>query len=348
MDRDAGRRVGPSSPGGHRKSGRSCPAGPAGGTAPRGAGPGAAGRGRGPRPAGDRHRLLDSAPPRLCAPGPADPPRMTAGLLGALLGAALMQGQGPTVGDTVWLSRTVAVPAGSVVRAADWDPADPIELLGRPRITLAGDSAQIAYQVVVWQPGQQVVEVPGPLLLGPGGSVDSLRGQSVRLDVQSVLPRGPVDSIAPQPRADIVPIHTLSPIPLLILWALSLALLLPLHFWWRRRGKPTRPALPVPALVEPPLNRWADDGEYRAVANMSAVRLRSAVAQRVSAAHPGLDTERLLSELAAVRPDWPLDELGEILRGLDEARFGVTPASDVLALSESSVALRARILGEAA
>jgi hypothetical protein len=84
------------------------------------------------------------------------------------------------------------------------------------------------------------------------------------------------------------------------------------------------------------------------VANISAVRLRSAVAQRVAAAHPGLDTERLLSELAAVRPDWPLDELGEILRGLDEARFGVTPASDALELSRSSLALRARLLGEAA
>jgi hypothetical protein len=96
------------------------------------------------------------------------------------------------------------------------------------------------------------------------------------------------------------------------------------------------------------LDRWADDGEYRAVANISAVRLRSAVAQRVAAAHPGLDTERLLSNLAAVRPDWPLAELGDILRGLDEARFGVAPASDALALSRSSVAMRARLLGEAA
>jgi hypothetical protein len=84
------------------------------------------------------------------------------------------------------------------------------------------------------------------------------------------------------------------------------------------------------------------------VANISAIRLRSAVAQRVAAAHPGLDTERLLSELAAVRPEWPLAELGDILRGLDEARFGISPASDSLELSRSSVRMRSRLLGEAA
>jgi hypothetical protein len=274
---------------------------------------------------------------------------MSAGLLGALVTTILLQGPGPTVGDTVWLTRTVAVPPGFVVRAADWDAADSIEVLGRAHIVLAGDSAQIMYPVVVWHPGQQVIEMPGPLLLGPGGSVDSLRGQPVRLEVRSVLPRAAPDSaIAPQPRAAIVPIGTESPVPLVLLWTLCLALLLPLQIWWRRRGKPTRASLPVPSPIDPPLNRWADAGEYRAVANISAVRLRSAVAQRVTAAHSGLDTERLLSELAAVRPDWPLDELGEILRGLDEARFGVAPAADALALSESSLAMRARLLGEAA
>ena len=274
---------------------------------------------------------------------------MTNGLAGWLAASLLVQGVGPTVGDTVWLSRTIAVPPGYVVRAADWDPADPIELLGRPLVVVAGDSARITYPVVVWQPGAQLIELPGPLLLGPGGTVDSLKGQQSKLDVRSVLPRTPPDSaLAPQPRAGIVPIRAVSPAPLVILWVISLALLLPLHLWWRRRGKP----MPAPARdsppAEPPLDRWADDGEYRAVANISAVRLRSAVAQRVAAAHPGLDTERLLSELAAVRPDWPLGELGDILRGLDEARFGVTPASDALALSRSSVAMRARLLGEAA
>jgi hypothetical protein len=274
---------------------------------------------------------------------------MMNGLAGWLAVIFLVQGPGPTIGDTVWLTRTVAVPPGYVVRAADWDPTDPIEVLGRPQVVVAGDSAHITYPVVVWQPGTRLIELPGPLLLGPGGTVDSLRGQQVKLEVRSVLPRVPPDSaLAPQPRAAIVALRAVSLGPLLVLWAISLALLLPLHLWWRRRGKPIRSAAAAPPLAEPPVDRWADAGEYRAVANISAVRLRSAVAERVAAAHPGLDTERLLSELAAVRPDWPLDELGDILRGLDEARFGVTPASDSLELSRSSVAMRARLLSEAA
>ena len=61
----------------------------------------------------------------------------------------------PTVGDTVWVSRTVALPTGYTVRAGDWEPADPLELLGRPTVLMCGDSAKISYPVVVWRPGAQ-------------------------------------------------------------------------------------------------------------------------------------------------------------------------------------------------
>jgi hypothetical protein len=274
---------------------------------------------------------------------------MMSTLAGWLALGLAWQGPGPTVGDTVWLSRTIAVPPGHVVRAADWDPADPIELLGRPRIVLAGDSAEITYPVVIWRPGAQVIDLPGPLLLGPGGTVDSLSGQRVRLDVRSVLPVIPADSsLSPQPPAAFVARRTVSLTPLAILWTMALLLLLPAHLWWRRRGKPAPVSIPAPALPDPPLARWADDGEYRAVANVSAIRLRAAVAQRVAAAHSGLDTERLLSELAAVRPDWPLGELGDLLRALDEARFGLESPVDTLDLSRSSTELRERLLREAA
>jgi hypothetical protein len=274
---------------------------------------------------------------------------MTRLLMAGLL-LSQVQAQGPTIGDTVDLSRTIAVPPGHVVRAADWDPPDPIELLGRPNVVLAGDSAEIRYQVVVWRPGSHVIELPGPLLLGPGGSVDSLAPQRVTVNVSSVLPASARDSTPPpQPRAAFVQRRMVSLTPLAALWSIALALLVPLHYWWRRRGKP---APPVPAAVtplpEPPLARWADDGEHRAVANISAIRLRAAVAQRVAAAHPGLDTERLLSELAATRPDWPLHELGDVLRALDHARFGVVSPSDTLELSRSSTRLRERLLRDAA
>jgi hypothetical protein len=266
----------------------------------------------------------------------------------ALIGL-LIQSVEPTVGDTIWLSRTVAVPPGNVVRAADWEPADPVELLGRPRVVITGDSAEISYPVVIWNPGPQSIELPGPLLLGPGGMVDSLASERVRLTVRSVLPAIPRDSVVPpQPRASLVARREVTPLPLVLLWVLALIVLLPLHVWWRRRGKPMPPVPLVSDMPDPPLARWADAGEYRAVANVAAVRLRAAVAQRVATAHPGLDTERLLAELAAVRPDWPLDELGDLLRALDDARFAQVGSPDALELSRSTLKLRDQLLQEAA
>ena len=272
-------------------------------------------------------------------------------LLGSLGVLLLLQGTAPTVGDTIWLSRTVRVPTGYAVRAADWEPADPVELLGRVRVVQAGDSAEISYPVVLWRPGPHTIELPGPLLLGPDGTVDSLATERVSVGVRSVLPRVPSDSaLAPQPRASLVSRTAASLAPLTILWLLSLALLLPLHLWWRRRGKPggTTAATPRPDALELPLARWADAGEYRAVANVAASRLRAAVEQRVASAHRGLDTERVLAEIAAARPQWPLQELSELLRALDDARFGLLPSSEALRLSRSTSEMRDRLLREAA
>jgi len=97
-----------------------------------------------------------------------------------------------------------------------------------------------------------------------------------------------------------------------------------------------------------PLARWADAGEYRAVANVAAARLRAALEQRVASAHPGLDTERVLAEIAAARPEWPLQELSELLRALDDVRFGLGPSSDALRLSQATTEMRDRLLREAA
>jgi hypothetical protein len=271
-------------------------------------------------------------------------------MIALILTAGLtLQRPEPTVGDTIWLTRTIAVPSGNVVRPSDWDPADPVELLGRPRVIMTGDSARISYPVVIWSPGVQLIEMPGPLLLGPGGRVDSLAGQQVRVAVKSVLPPGVPDSvIPPQPRAALIFRPERSIAPLAVLWLIGLLLLLPLHIWWRRRGKPISPVPPRIEPAEVPVARWADNGEYRAVANVAALRLRAALAQRVAAAHSGLDTDRLLAELAAARPDWPLEELGDLLRSLDDARFGQVGYPDALELSRSTQEMRERLLREAA
>ncbi len=273
-------------------------------------------------------------------------------LLPAWLGASLLlQGIAPSVGDTVWLSRTVRVPAGYAVRATAWEPADPIELLGRGRVVMTGDSAEISYPVVLWRPGQHTIELPGPLLLGPGGTVDSLPAVRVGVEVRSVLPPvSPDSALEPQPRASVVSRSVVSLAPLAVLSLTAVALVLPLHLWWRRRGKPARGALPAlrPDALEPPLARWADAGEYRAVANVAAARLRAAVEQRVARAHPGLDTERVLAEIAAARPEWPLEELSELLRALDDVRFGLVPSSEALRLSRSTIEMRDRLLRDVA
>ena len=271
---------------------------------------------------------------------------MNSALLALLLA---VQGTPPSVGDTVWLGRSIRLPAGSTVRAGDWEPADPFQLLDRPRVVVSGDSARITYPLVVWRPGRHLVELPGALLLGPGGSVDSLAGQQTSIEVRSVLPAGD-STLSPQPSAALVERHVVTLVPMVVLWAMTIALLLPLHLWWRRRGKPTRAAAPAPPpdALEAPLSRWADAGEHRAVASLATAQLRAALAERLPAAHMGLDTERVLAELAAARPEWPIEDFGSVLRSLDDIRFGATGSSQALGLSRSSMALRERLLRDAA
>ena len=260
-----------------------------------------------------------------------------------------LQGTLPSVGDTVWVGRTVRIPAGYTVRAGDWEPADPFQLLGRARVVVYGDSARIAYPLVVWRPGHHVVELPGALLLGPGGTVDSLAGERTSLEVRSVLPPGD-STVSPQPSAALIERHVVTLAPMMGLWAVTIVFLLPLHLWWRRRGRPTRAAAPFPRpeALEAPLSRWADAGEHRAVASLATAQLRAAMADRLPAAHMGLDTERVLAEVAAARPDWPLEDFGSVLRSLDDIRFGATASSHALGLSRSSMALRERLLADAA
>lgn len=260
----------------------------------------------------------------------------------------MLQGGTPTVGDTIWVLRTVVVPAGRTLRPADWRPEDPVELLGPPRVVERGDSTEIAYPVVVWRAGTHEAEMPGPLLLGVGGGVDSLAPQRITLQVASVLPQVPPDSIlAPQPRADFVPRGTLSILPALFALVAAALTLAPLHWWWRRRGPAVSPGPSASAKREVPLERWADAGEPRAVAASVTARLRAAIALSVPSAHRGLDTGALLLQLAVDRSEWPLDEVSALLRSLDEARFGVEPAPAVLELAGDAERLESRLAGAA-
>jgi hypothetical protein len=257
----------------------------------------------------------------------------------------------PTVGDTIWVSRTVDLPAGRTLRAADWAAADPVELLGPPRISLGDGRAEIAYPVAVWRTGSHTLQIPGPLLLAADGRVDSLPGQALTLHVASVLPRPATDTtLRPQPRAEFVPRPSTTPLPLIVLLLLALAVLVPLHRWWRRRGRPPVRAAGLergnPAI--PPLEQWAQAGESRAVAAAATARLRLALAARLPDAPPSLDTEAVVARIAERRPEWPVQELAEVLRQLDRSRFGTGPLPDAVALARRALELEPRLLPEAA
>jgi hypothetical protein len=125
--------------------------------------------------------------------------------------------------------------------------------------------------------------------------------------------------------------------------------LAPLHWWWRRREKGRQVfALPPAGGGEPPLERWADAGESRAVAAAATARIRWAIAERLPAAHVGLDTEDLLRVVRAAGPAWPLGELGDLLRSLDEARFGERTFPDALGLARWAGEVEPRLIREAA
>ncbi|HEX2220061.1 MAG TPA: hypothetical protein VHG35_14765, partial [Gemmatimonadales bacterium] len=177
-----------------------------------------------------------------------------------------IQREGATVGDTIWIGRTVDLPPGRSVRAAEWMAEDPFELLGPARVTVGEGAAEIAYPVAVWRTGTHTVEVPGPLLLAPDGDVDSLAGQTVTVQVASVLPRPATDTtLRPQPPADFVPQPATTPWPVLTFLLLAIAILAPVHWWWRRRGTPGRAPerADAPGPDRPPLERWAEAGESR-------------------------------------------------------------------------------------
>lgn len=230
----------------------------------------------------------------------------------------------PTIGDTLWATRVVRLSPGDSVRAAQWDLEGPVQLLGRPEVLIRGDRAQVRYPLVAWEAGSHLLDVPGPIVTHASGLEDTLQVESMTLVIRSVLPAGVPDSeLAVQPPATVVRRRFSSPLPAMVLGTFAGLVLLPLHWWWGRRGKPT--LLPA-VLGESPapdetIRRWADAGERRVVASTAAIRLRAAIARQIPSAHPGLDTTACLAEVERGRPDWPREDLAATLRALDDLRF---------------------------
>lgn len=249
----------------------------------------------------------------------------------------------PTVGDTVWAARTVFVPPGAVVRPTAWpDDADgPVQPLGPPVLDRRGDSLTIRYPLVVWTPGEHPVEIPGPVLLGPGAAMDSLPGESTTLFIESVLPDSvDPDSAPPRPAALTVGDAETSWGVLLEFTLLGLGLAVGALRLFRRR--PRDPGgLPSPTTVAPDVVRWAGEGEIRAAQAAVRARLRLAMARAVPAAGAELDLDAALRLLRPARPEWPLLELEGLLTALDAERFA--PALGDPDLVEQADRLRAQL-----
>ena len=259
----------------------------------------------------------------------------------------LQQAGTPTVGDTVWLVRTVAVPPGAEVRPAPWEPAAPVGLLGSPILRRSGDSVTVAYPAVAWAAGRHEVQVPGPVVIRPDGRTDSLPPALQAFEVASVLPGGArVDSLPVQPEAGIVEQRVTSPWPLLVALGVAALLFAPMAWWWRRRGPVmSEVAAPAGPPVTLPLAEWGEDGEHRAVAAVAALELRRALLKQLPGIPAGVVTSRLVRIVTEQRPAWPGEEIATVLRALEAAEFAEAPGAAVVELAGRARELAARVEG---
>lgn len=184
----------------------------------------------------------------------------------ALLILAQQPGAPPTVGDTVWIIRTLAVPAGMTVRPRPISASAVAEPLGPPEVVRIEDSVRVRYPMVAWQPGRHAITVPGAILVRSDGWSDTLPDGRATIEVATVLPETARDSLSPFPQKPPVERTRRSPLPVLLLTLLAGAILVPLHWWWGRRGPPVSvaraPVTPGPSEVM--LASWLAAGEYRA------------------------------------------------------------------------------------
>jgi hypothetical protein len=258
---------------------------------------------------------------------------MLAALLLLQAGAWVIAPSRPTVGDTVELRRAIAAGADVRVRAQPLGASLLLEPLADPAIDRTVSGVQVRYVVALFEPGRHAVAMPAVELVHRDGRVDLTPEDTAWITVASVLPPG--DSL-PAPRPSLGPLPRF-PTRLWPLIALCLAAVAGTASWAvaRRRVRPAAaPPAPSGRPAPLPLARWVTSGEGRAVAAVAAERLRGRIARQVPEADRSLGTDECIAVLERQRPEWPVRELTEILRGLDRARFAPAVPSDVILLVE--------------
>jgi len=256
----------------------------------------------------------------------------------------LLQVAQPTVGDTIWIERSVEAPAGAEVRATNWAPEGMLTLLGRPLLRREGTRTIVAYPAVAWAAGRHLVRVPGPVVIRPDGTTDSLPAETRTIDVASVLPSGtPPDQIPVQPQTGILAEQITTPWPLVAALGFAGALFAAFRWAWRRRGPPAGLPRLTAVTAAPPLAEWSEDGEHRAVAAVAAVALRRVVVRQLPGVPAGVITSRLIGMVSEQKPAWPADEIATLLRALESAQFAEAPGAEVVELAERAGRLAARL-----
>jgi hypothetical protein len=261
-----------------------------------------------------------------------------------LLCLALLQAGVPTVGDTIWLERSVETPPGAEVRAAPWTPEEPIGLLGHPVIRREGSRTVVAYPAVAWSAGSRQIQVPGPILIHHDGTTDSLPPETRTLLIASVLPESlPSERIPVQPEAGLVPERVTSPYPVLLALLLAGGIFAPFAWWWLRRGPPMPAFRPPSDPITLPLAEWSEAGESRAVAAAAARSLRAVILSQLHGVPQGLVASRLVRVVAEQRPAWPAQEIDTVLRALEAVQYAAVSAGEVVELAARAGALRQRL-----
>jgi len=237
-----------------------------------------------------------------------------------------------TVGDTIWVERTLSVPAGSQIRAGKLEATEAVEPLGDPAVLRTANGWIVRYAVVAWKPGTHRLTLPAIWLVAPDGRADSSAAGAATFRVGSVIP----DSLLrPSPQGLLAPLRAAheNPLPPLVAASLAVGLLILGVAQRRRSPRVLEPAPLVPLEREVPDTRWLAAGEPKAVAARAIWRVRTALAHAVPAAHDALDTAECLAVVEQTRPDAPLRELGDLLQQLDRVAFASAHGMDVAALS---------------
>jgi len=104
----------------------------------------------------------------------------------------------------------------------------------------------------------------------------------------------------------------------------------------RRRGpRPTWDS-GGPDMVEPPVERWIQAGEPRAVAALAMARIRERLQELAPETNLAMSNGEVLTVLNEKHPTWPTGDLSDALLSLERASFAPAVASDVMAIVESA------------